>query len=347
MSSSEGSAHRHEDLIAASRAVATWAHMRRSTWTDAPLTIPAVPPELRATSIEIGPTAAPTSLSPLIPVRSQAGGLFADPEERPASAPRPTLRSLARLAAATTLLASIGVGAVYAWTAARTWSTRRRASQLAAVPRQAAKRPAMGSLHVTSTPVGAQVLVDGRAHGVTPLTLAQVAPGRHTIALTSDAGTVERVVTVEDDSPTEIDELIFSGWVALYAPFDLRVFEGTRVLRPDDRNQVLLSPGRHQLRLENRALGYEGVRQVDVRPGEIARLSISPPSSTLSVTASDPADVWIDDVRFGRTPLEARPIAVGTHQLIAKRVGGGERRLILTATVKPFSLNVDFSKPAP
>src|SRR5262249_36974425 len=92
-------------------------------------------------------------------------------------------------------------------------------------------RKPVGALSITSTPPGAQVLLDGKRRGVTPLEIGDVAPGRHEIALTSDAGSVHRTVTIAAGKTVTIDELIFSGWVVVYAPFEIEIAEGGRVLR--------------------------------------------------------------------------------------------------------------------
>jgi hypothetical protein len=169
--------------------------------------------------------------------------------------------------------------------------------------------------------------------------------GRYTIELRSSAGTVKRTVTVGNEKTAELDELIFSGWLALYSPFELVITEGERTLRLDDRNQIMLPPGSHELRLVNRAFGYDTVRQVELKPGELVTLSVKPPPSTMTVTATEAAEVWLDGARVGETPLNAVSVELGTHEIVVKRAVGGERRFTVAVTVNPFTLNVDFSKP--
>ena len=205
-----------------------------------------------------------------------------------------------------------------------------------------ASRKGMGSLRVSSTPAGAQVLVDGKARGVTPLTLADVSPGRHEVALQSDAGTVTRTVTVSANATAAVDEAIFSGFVTVYSPFEVTVSENGKVLRADDRHQIMLPAGPHELRLVNRALGYEAVRKVDVTPGDATNLQLTPDPSPLTVTASDAAEVWLDGTRLGETPMHAMPVPLGVHEIVVKRAAGGERRFNVTIGAKPFTLNVDF-----
>jgi len=152
-------------------------------------------------------------------------------------------------------------------------------------------------------------------------------------------------VTVFAYKTEEVAESIFSGWLAVYSPFDLAISEGGRPLRLDDRHQVLLAPGQHQLRLVNQVLGYEAVRQVSLKPGEMTSLSVTPPPSTMTVTATEAAEVWLDGVRVGDAPVYRWPVDLGSHEIVIKRASGGDRRFPVTITVKPYTLSVDFSKP--
>jgi hypothetical protein len=128
----------------------------------------------------------------------------------------------------------------------------------------------------------------------------------------------------------------------VYAPFEVVIVEGGRVLQPDGRNQIMLPPGIHELRLANRTLAYEAVQRVEVKPGEGTTLRLTPPSSTLTVMASEAAEVWLDGARVGETPLNAAPVPLGTHEVVVKREAGGERRFTVTIGTNPFTLDVDF-----
>jgi hypothetical protein len=184
--------------------------------------------------------------------------------------------------------------------------------------------------------------VDGKARGVTPLTLTQMAPGKHDVVLRSDAGSVRRRVTVAANQTETLDEQIFSGWVTVYSPFEVTIAEGQRVLRPDERNQLMLAPGVHQLRLLNKALAYETVVQVDVKPGEGANVRLTPPPSSLTVTAAEPAEVVVDGTPAGETPLNGFSVPLGTHEIIVRRANGTEKRYTVTIGVKPYALNAVF-----
>jgi hypothetical protein len=204
--------------------------------------------------------------------------------------------------------------------------------------------PRKGQLRIESSPVGAQVLIDGKLRGVTPLTLADVAPGKHTVLLQSTAGSVSKQVSVSISKSTVVSETIYPGWVAVLSPFEIAVSEDGRPIRLDDRFQALLPPGPHDLRIEGRSTGFDEIRHVDVTPGDTIRLTVAAPQSRLSVTASAPADVLVDGANVGATPLSNAPIEVGTRDIVV-RGAAGERRFTLPVTTRPLTLDVDFSKP--
>ena len=143
---------------------------------------------------------------------------------------------------------------------------------------------------------------------------------------------------------TTLDASIYSGWLALFSPIEIQVFDGKRLLRFDERNRVMLSPGRHELRFSNRTLGYEERRVIQMKPGEETALNVVPPKSTISVSTSVPAEVWIDGTRVGETPVVDWPVEIGTREIVLR--GAGEHRMTVTATVAPLRLDVDLSAPA-
>jgi hypothetical protein len=204
-----------------------------------------------------------------------------------------------------------------------------------------------GRLHVSSEPAGARVLVDGTPRGATPLTLDDLPVGAHTVVLQSAAGSVRRSVTVSADETADIAETIFAGWLTVTSPFPLEISEGARALQLDDRSQIMMKPGPHELRLENRALDYHQTRRVDVRPGETTSLSIESPRAALTVTATEPAEIWVDGVHVDHTPLIGFAVELGTREVVVKSANGDERRFTLTVTAKPVVINADFTKPAP
>ena len=202
-----------------------------------------------------------------------------------------------------------------------------------------------GRLMVRSEPEGARVLVDGRERGVTPLTLDDLTLGSHAVVLQTDQGSVRRTVVVTADDAALVSESIYAGWLKLFAPFELQITEGTRGFIMDEQNQVMLPPGPHDLRLENRALGYSETRRVQIEPGKTTSLSLVPSPSTLSVTSTLPAVVLIDGDRAGDTPLTDHPVALGTRDIVVRSASGAERKYTRSVTVAPLRIDVDFSRP--
>ena len=299
-------------------------------------------PEVRfEPQVAFEPAAAP----PVTPSRPQAPAP-ARARTMPALG-EPIKRWAPRIAAAAALVGGAAAIAPYAMSALSNMKSR-----ATAIPEKkpetapAAPRKPMGTLSVTTTPPGAQVTVDGKARGVTPLELTDVSPGKHEVALKSDSGSVRRTITMAAGKTVTIDEAIFAGWVAVYSPFEVTISEGGRVLRPDDRNQVMMAPGAHDLRFVNNALGFDISRQIEVKPGEGATVRLTPEPSKLNVTATDAAEVFVDGARIGEVPLTNAPVALGTHEIVVRRTAdGAERRSTITVGVAPVALHVDFSRP--
>jgi PEGA domain len=362
----DGLSDRDTDLIRAAEAAASWARARRASWTSAPLGAAVTQPGPLSNT---DPGTVPGTVSGTDPgtlIASEADGAVAPQpyESLPSLAERiqtavrsfrvPRSPWLVRGALAAALAIAAFVGVPYLWNALPSFSTRTpavkptetRTPPPAGKPTEArppaGTRKGTGGVRVKTTPAGARVLVDGKARGTTPLTLADLSVGSHELVLESSAGTIRRSVTVAANETAEIEESIFSGWVAVYAPFEVVISENGRVLRADERNQFLLPPGIHQLRLTNKGLAYDSVQRVEVKPGETVALRLTPGPSTLTVTASDAAEVWLDGARVGATPLNDLPVPLGAHDLVVKRVAGGERRIPITITVSPFTLHVDF-----
>lgn len=207
------------------------------------------------------------------------------------------------------------------------------------------KRPPAGRLTVTSDPEGAAITIDGTKRGFTPLTLEDVAPGQHIVTIKGATGLVQRTVKVKANETATLDVTIYSGWLALFAPIEIQVSENGKALRLNEQNQVMLSPGRHDIELTNNSLGYRDKQVIEVRPGEVTAVSVTLPKTPVTITATPSSDVWLDGVKIGETPLADFPVAVGTREFVIKNPGHGERRMMTTVTVKPTTIDVDFTKP--
>jgi hypothetical protein len=202
----------------------------------------------------------------------------------------------------------------------------------------------LGRLVVESDPTGAKVTIDGKLRGTTPLTVADVSVGSHEVRIDSEKGSVRRTVEVTSERETSISETIFSGFLKVFAPFEVSVSEGARGLRLEGGNQLMLPPGVHELRFENKDLAFRDTKRVEIEPGKTSSITLLPGGSRLTVTATAPAEVIVDGQKVGDTPLTDYAIALGTRDILVKGANG-ERRFLQTVTTKPVRLEVDFSKP--
>jgi hypothetical protein len=342
------------NLISAAHAAASWARARRAQWTGAPETTPA--PSDAAPATEIALDADPVPVPPAVeylpePVATAQSPVFRTPDiKTAASAATRTLEIAAPLvpwlirgAIAAAVLTAAVVGGRYVWSILPSFPSASTTAKVESKPAKAATPGSgPGTLHVTTTPPGAQVSVDGKPRGVTPLTLADLSVGHHEVVLKGEGGTLQRTVTIAANQTATIDEGIFSGFVAVYTPFDVTITEGGRVLTADDRHQIMLPAGIHELRMTNRALAYVTTHKVEIKPGETTNLQLTPEPSTVTVTATSAAEVWLDGTRLGDTPLNGAAVPLGEHEIVVRRSSGGERRFTVTVGAKPFTLNVEF-----
>jgi hypothetical protein len=201
-----------------------------------------------------------------------------------------------------------------------------------------------GGLNVVSEPPGATVAIDGRERGVTPLVLNDLSPGQHVVTLSHEAGSVRQSVRVKPNETGNIDVPLFTGWVAVFAPFELRISDGGKPVALDEQSHAMLSPGTHELQLTNRTLNYRSTQTVVVRPGQVTPISIVPPNTPVTLTSNPPADVWIDGTRIGQTPLHGVGVAIGTREFIFRSAEAGERRFMKTVTTLPLQIDVDLTR---
>ena len=196
-----------------------------------------------------------------------------------------------------------------------------------------------GRLSVVTDPPGARVSIDGRPRGVSPLLVDDLAPAEHVIAVNSDTGSAQRSIVVASGVA---NELMFSlprssapvaGWILVTSPFPVDVIERDETIATSGPKKVMLASGRHSVVLRNGPLGYEEPRTIDVAPGAVVTLNVTPPKTRLNVNARPWADVLIDGAAAGQTPLANVEIPIGPHEITFRHPQLGERteRVAITA----------------
>jgi hypothetical protein len=213
--------------------------------------------------------------------------------------------------------------------------------------------PSGGQLEVRSDPAGATVTLDGVRRGVTPLTLNDVPPGRHTVVIDNGIGTpTMRPVVIESGllasvvaqlAPAPVTPA--TGFLTVSAPGDLQLFENGRLLGTSQGGRITLAPGPHQIEFINDALGYRSTRTVHVSAGSNASVNIDFPKGPLALNAVPWAEVWVDGEHVGETPIGNLPVSLGTHEVVFRNPELGEQRMVATVTLTaPTRLSVDLRK---
>ena len=189
-----------------------------------------------------------------------------------------------------------------------------------------------GRLRVESEPTKANVSIDGQPRGVTPLTVEDLPARAHTLVVQARGGRVERSVTIEPEQTTTVKVPVFPGWMKVFSPFDLRIFEGGRLLGNTDVDRIMLRAGRHTVEFVNEELGYRVVRQVDITPGTLTPVSMEPANGTLEIDAPPGFEVWLDGESVGQTPLAPLQVPLGTHDVRLTHPQSGEQRRTVVVT---------------
>jgi hypothetical protein len=208
-----------------------------------------------------------------------------------------------------------------------------------------------GQLEVTSDPQGARVTLDGNPAGVTPLSLPNVAAGRHVVVVTQGETAVNRSVEVSSGASASVFVALgargreSTGLFALDAPLELRILENGQVLGLSGGAPLMLSSGRHQLEFVNDSIELRQARTVTIDSGKSAHLSITLPNGVLFVNASPWAEIFVDGKSIGTTPLGSIAVPVGNHELVARHPQLGEkRRSIVVGAQTPLRVSMDLSR---
>jgi hypothetical protein len=209
---------------------------------------------------------------------------------------------------------------------------------------------ATGRLEVTSEPSGAQVTIDGAPRGTTPLTVAAMAVGTHTLTISAANATIRRTVTISPGATSNIMASITgagstAGWVAIKAPIELNVLQEGQLIGTTNANRLMLPAGSHDLELVNPTFEFRTTMSVQVSAGQTASRIVAVPNGSLSVNALPWANVLVDGQDVGTTPLANLSLPLGNHEVVWRHPQFGERRRTVAITARtPTRVGVDFSQ---
>jgi hypothetical protein len=211
-----------------------------------------------------------------------------------------------------------------------------------------------GSLEVRSDPAGARVSLDGRGVGNSPVTLNDLQPGDHTVVVEASGSTpVRQVVKV---SPGIRSSMLVplgaaapaspaAGWVTVVADAELQVSEGGSLLGTSRTDRIMMPAGEHNLEFANEAIGFHVSKTVSVKPGATARVSVPLPDGTISVNATPWADVLVDGVSAGQTPVGNLAAKAGTHEVSFHHPKFGDKKLsVVVKPGQPARVTIDMTK---
>jgi hypothetical protein len=196
---------------------------------------------------------------------------------------------------------------------------------------------------VAPTPPPPDVWVNSQSADTIPLELTLGPKTRPTRVMTRHARVLsskapESIVdTLAGHGPEAVPSLQRWGELALMSSIELHVLEGERLLASSARMPIVMAPGHHELELVNSAVGYRSRRSIEIEPGKVLRLTVSPPPGRVNLNALPWAQVWIDDELVGETPLGNLSLALGVHELVFRHPELGERRA--TTVVRADVLN--------
>jgi hypothetical protein len=209
--------------------------------------------------------------------------------------------------------------------------------------------PAETSVLVEFARPGADVLVDGRPAGVTPLAL-KIGPQTRSIRVVSpepapaeaaapavvgsdpDRAPVQRIVAPpaptasSAPAPPAPARPQRTGALRVNSPLELQVIDGEQVLGSSSRGPVALAAGHHEFDLVNAELGFRSRRVVEITAGQTLTLTVPRPSGDVSINALPWAEVWLDGAALGQTPLGKVSVPIGEHEIVFRHPDFGERR---------------------
>jgi PEGA domain len=186
---------------------------------------------------------------------------------------------------------------------------------------------------------GDAVIVNGQQVGVTPMTLT-LSPDVRSIAVQTRAPEatapigMPAVVPAAESAPNPAaaaNAVALAsarerrGGLRIVSPVEVQVLEGERVLGSTADGPIVTTAGRHELDFINSAVGYRSRQVVDIKAGQIVRMSVTMPDGRVSINAVPWAQVLINGNSVGDTPLANLSLPAGEHQITFRHPQLGEQ----------------------
>ncbi len=185
--------------------------------------------------------------------------------------------------------------------------------------------PSTGTVAINTEPAGANLVIDGQAHGTTPAT-ATLHVGTHTIELSS--GSARRTVTVNVTAGAQLSQFIeMPKAVAGTGDLQVRTDPAGAKVSVDGQPRGVspltvpgLTPGSHMVVLENE-LGSVN-EEVSIQPGATASLVVpmkapqgAPVSGWISIAAPAELQIFENQRLLGSSRTDRIMVAAGRHDI--------------------------------
>jgi hypothetical protein len=211
-----------------------------------------------------------------------------------------------------------------------------------------------GGIDIRRAP-GARVRIDGLLRGTSPLRILDLTPGTHDVLFESRGSKVHQPVQVQAGLTTVIGPVEATptrvasegdGWVDVKTPYEMSILEGGKVIGSSTAGKLPLPAGPHELEIVNEALQFKTTSSVVITAGEVFPVHVALPMGTMTLESDVPADVLVDGVKVGTTPITSLAIAIGPHQVNFSHPQFGQLQRLATVTAsEPVKLSVTFKQP--
>jgi serine/threonine protein kinase len=178
-------------------------------------------------------------------------------------------------------------------------------------------------LNITSTPPGAIIVVGGKPVGTAPLAGVLVTGGKaHTVAARLPGfEPQERLVDADKNATVDVafeleKERTESGFLTLESDVDAQVFtDKGKLLGSTPLRRVKLPAGTLTLRLVNDKKGLDYPEKVTITADREETRTVKVPSGRIKVVVESWADVYVDGIKVGTTPMAPRKVYAGRHEV--------------------------------
>jgi len=199
-------------------------------------------------------------------------------------------------------------------------------------------KASVGAIRVITRPAGADVSLDNKPMGKTPITIPNLSPGEYQLAITKDGyNNLVKKIIVNAGETKEINEIlaVLTGEADITSnPSGANLWLDGKYLGKTPKQLPALTIGKHQIKLT--LVNYkdyigeftvEGNKRISV-PIELTGL----PGNIIISSTPDGADVYIDGKKVGVAPYNG-PLPPGNHQVRVSM--NGYQSAEETVTIEP------------